>query len=76
MDKDWEAYAKSVEANIAEIKEYLAPLEAGEMKLSELRRGAMWRDVTLETIVRERRVLATYEAILRDIRTNKIKGAS
>jgi hypothetical protein len=36
----------------------------------------MWRDVTLETIVRERRVLATYEAILRDIRTNKIKGAS
>jgi hypothetical protein len=39
MDKDWEAYAKSVEANTAEIKEYLAPLEAGEMKLSELRRG-------------------------------------
>ncbi|MEH2476265.1 hypothetical protein V1281_002566 [Nitrobacteraceae bacterium AZCC 2161] len=73
MAVDWEAYAKGVEADIAEIKKHLAPLEAGKMKLGERQGDSPWRDVTQEAIDREKRALATYEAILVDVKTNRIK---
>jgi hypothetical protein len=35
--------------------------------------GGPWRDVTAESIERNKRAIATYEAILNDVRTNPIK---
>ncbi|MCW2783328.1 MAG: hypothetical protein JWR35_3777 [Marmoricola sp.] len=69
---DWAAYAKGVEADIARIKEYLTPLESGVMKLGSQEVGGQWKDVTQEAIDREWRVLKTYEAILADVRANRI----
>ena len=73
MSVDWEAYAKGIEKQIAELREYLTPLEAGEMTLGERQAGGPWRDVTQDAIDREKKIIATYESILKDIRTNRIK---
>jgi hypothetical protein len=76
MPVDWEEYARGVEANISQLKKDLAPLEAGEMTIGERRGDGPWRDVTVEAIARNKKAIATYEAILKDVRTNRIKGAS
>jgi hypothetical protein len=76
MAVDWEAYASGIEADIAQLKKDLAPLEAGEMTIGERRGSGPWRDVTAESIARNKQAIATYEAILKDVRTNRIKGAS
>jgi hypothetical protein len=73
MAVDWEAYAKGVEADIAQLKKDLVPLEGGSMKVGERTAGGPWRDVTAESIERNKRAIATYEAILTDVRTNRIK---
>jgi hypothetical protein len=46
MTVDWNAYAKGVEADIAEIKEYLAPLESDLMTLGSREGNCPWRDAT------------------------------
>jgi hypothetical protein len=43
------------------------------MTIGERKAGGAWRDITQETIEFDRQVIATYEAILKDVRTNKIK---
>jgi hypothetical protein len=73
MAVDWEAYAKGVEAQIARIKKDLAPLEAGELKLGERQPGSPWRDVTQESIDRNKQALETNETILKDVRENRIE---
>lgn len=72
MAIDWPAYAKGVEAQIAQLKEDLAPLEEGRMKLGERVNDGEWKDVTQEAIERNKRVIATYEAILKDVREKRI----
>lgn len=71
MAVDWVEYARGVEADIAKIKEYLTPLEAGEMKLGSREGDGPWRDVTQNAIDRERRVLQTYERILASVRAKE-----
>ena len=71
MAIDMSEYAKGIADQIADIKKHLAPLEAGEMKLGERIGSGPWTDVTQEAIDREKRAIATYEAILSDI---KAKG--
>ncbi|WP_409187599.1 hypothetical protein [Bradyrhizobium sp. RDM4] len=43
------------------------------MKLGEREGSGAWRDVTQEAIDRNKQVIATYEAILKDVRENRIK---
>jgi hypothetical protein len=74
MPVDWKAYAKGVEADIARIKNDLAPLEEGSMKIGSREYGGEWRDVTSETIAHYKRSIETYEAILKDVKENRIKG--
>jgi hypothetical protein len=73
MSIDWNAYAKGIEQQLADLRKYLTPLEAGEMKLGERHGDGPWRDVTQEAIDREKSAIATYEAILKDVRANRIK---
>ncbi|WP_314961483.1 hypothetical protein [Bradyrhizobium cosmicum] len=74
MPIDWKAYARGVEADIAQIKRDLAPLEDGTMTIGERESGSDWRDVTPETIARYKQNIATYEAILKDVVENRIKN--
>jgi hypothetical protein len=74
MAVDWIAYAKGVEADIAQLKKDLAPLEEGRMTIGEREGSSAWRDITPETIARHKQNIATYEAILKDVRENRIKG--
>lgn len=76
MAVDWEAYARGIETDIAQLKKDIAPLEAGEMTLGERHGSGPWRDVTAESIARNKKAIATYEAILKDVKSNRIKGTS
>lgn len=73
MTVDWEAYAKGVEAQLAQLKKDLAPLESGKMRVGERVAGGPWRDVAAESIERNKAAIRTYETILKDVRTNRIK---
>ncbi len=46
------------------------------MKISERQGNGPWRDITQETIDRNKRSLSTYQAILKDVRENRMKGGS
>ena len=75
MPVDWAAaYAKGVEADIDQLKKDLQPLEAGTMRVGERVGNGAWTDVTQEAIDRNKRAIATYEAILKDVRENRMKG--
>lgn len=71
MATDWIKYAKDVEAQISQIKEDIAALESGKMELRE-NTGSGWRNISNEWIQRHKANLATYEAILKDIREKRI----
>lgn len=74
MAIDLEEYAHGVEAQLTDLRKYLEPLEAGKMQLRS-NEGGGWKDVTAETIAFDKRVIATYEAILKDVRA-RIAGKS
>ncbi|MBR1328833.1 hypothetical protein [Bradyrhizobium ottawaense] len=73
MVVDWREYAKGIEKQLEQLRRDLQPLESGSMKLGEREGSGAWRDVTQEAIDRNRQVIATYEAILKDVRENRIK---
>lgn len=73
MAVDWREYAEGVEKQLEQLRRDLEPLESGRMKLGEREGSNAWRDVTQEAIDRNRQVIATYEAILKDVRENRIK---
>lgn len=73
MAVDWREYAKAVEKQLEQLRRDLEPLESGRMKLGEREGSSAWRDVTQEAIDRNKQVIATYEAILKDVRENRIK---
>lgn len=73
MAVDWREYAEGVEKQLEQLRRDLEPLESGRMKLGEREGSNAWRDVTQETIDRNKQVIATYEAILKDVRENRIK---
>jgi len=61
-------YIDSIEAELAQIREDLAPLVSGEISLSERKGDDPWRDTTQEMIAFHKRTIATYEAILDALR--------
>ncbi|MET3299677.1 hypothetical protein [Bradyrhizobium diazoefficiens] len=73
MAVDWREYAKGVEKQLDQLRRDLEPLESGRMRLGEREGSGAWRDVTQEAIDRNKQVIATYEAILKDVRENRIK---
>lgn len=74
MASDLEEYARGIEAQLAELREHVARLESGEMKLGS-NDGTGWKDTTAETIDFDRNTIATYEAILTDVRSRIEQGS-
>jgi hypothetical protein len=60
----WEDYKKRIEADLAEVRRNLAPLESGGMHLGERKTGELWRDTTQQWITHHKRTIAKYEAML------------
>lgn len=74
MPVDLMAYAKDVEAQIKQIRDDLAPLEAGKMTIGEREGNGPWRDVTQDMIKHHKSSLRTYELILADVRARIARG--
>ncbi|AJA62532.1 MULTISPECIES: hypothetical protein [Bradyrhizobium] len=74
MAPDWHEYARGIEKQLEQLRKDLEPLESGRMTLGEREGSGAWVDVTQEAIDRNKQVIATYEAILKDVRENRIKG--
>jgi CTP-dependent riboflavin kinase len=73
MTINLEEYARGIEVDLAELRRMLEPLEDGTMHIRSREFGGEWKDVTAETIDFDKRTIATYEAILRDVRA-RIEG--
>ena len=65
-------YIKRIETELAQIREDLAPLESGEISLSERKGDGPWRDTTQEMIAFHKRNVETYEAILDALRKSEV----
>jgi len=63
-----EAQAHKTEADLKQIREALAPLESGQMHLSERENIRAWRNVTERWITHHKRLIETYETILAALR--------
>ncbi|PJG50685.1 hypothetical protein CVM73_35025 [Bradyrhizobium forestalis] len=74
MPIDLKAYAKDVEEQIKQIRDDLAPLEAGKMTIGEREGNRPWRDVTQDMIRHQKSSLRTYELILADLRARIARG--
>jgi hypothetical protein len=66
---DWKAYARRIEEDLAECRKHLAPLESGTMRIGTREYGGQWEDTTPAMIATHKRTIATYEAILKDVRS-------
>lgn len=74
MAIDLKEYARGIEDQLADLRKYLEPLESGKMQLRS-NDGTGWKDTTAETIAFDKRVIATYEAILKDVRSRIERGS-
>jgi hypothetical protein len=74
MAIDLEEYARGIEAQLVDLRKYLEPLESGQMQLRS-NDGTGWKDTTAETIEFDKGVIATYEAILEDVRSRIKRGS-
>lgn len=74
MPVDLKAYAKDVEEQIKQIRDDLAPLEAGKMTIGEREGNGPWQDVTQDMIKHHKSSLETYEVILADLRARIARG--
>lgn len=61
---DWTEYRTRIEAELAEARKDLEPLENGTMTLGERQGSGPWRDVTAEWIAHHKRTISIYESIL------------
>jgi hypothetical protein len=68
----WDDYRKRIEADIAEAKRDLAPLESGEMHLRSGGTNGVMRDVTAHWIAHFRRVIKNYETILAALKRGEL----
>jgi hypothetical protein len=64
-------YIKSVEASLRLVRESLAPLESGQMRMGKREPGKEWQDVTQEWIQRHKQNIAMYQQILEALRSRK-----
>jgi hypothetical protein len=64
-------YIRRLEAEIAELKSDLAPLESGAMHLGERKTGGLWVDTTQREIKWHKKMIAMFEGIVAKARTGK-----
>ena len=67
-----EAYIRTIEADLARLRQSLAPLESGEMHMQHRGAGEPWRDTTADTIEHHRRSIQTLECILMALRKGEV----
>jgi len=67
-------YIKRIEADLAQIRKDLEPLESGQMQLRERNGSGPWVDKTQEWIQHHKRTIATYEAILAALKKDASAG--
>jgi hypothetical protein len=67
-----DAHMRQIEADLKQIREALAPLESGQMHLSEREGNSPWKHVPQRWIAHHKRVIATYETILAALRKKKV----
>ena len=60
----WDEHRKQIEADLAEIRRDLAPLESGHMQIRERTGNEPWRNITASWIAHHKRTIAKYEARL------------
>jgi hypothetical protein len=65
-----EDYARSIETRLARTREDLAPLQSGRIQLGEREGGGPWVDITQRMIDQHKKMIATYENILKKIRAD------
>jgi hypothetical protein len=63
-------YVGELEAEIAELRDDLAPLEAGTLRLQSRTGSGPWIDTTTERIAELKKSIALYERILAHVRQN------
>lgn len=68
----WHDFIQRLEADIAESKSFLEPLESGQTHLGHRPAGGEWRDTTQEYIERERAVIANLEQLIERIRKERL----
>jgi hypothetical protein len=71
MKSVWDDRIRQVEAELAQLKGYLAPLESGKVKLGSRTGNGPWEDITPQAIEQNKRVIQTYEAILADMKKRR-----
>ena len=68
-----ETYAHGIREALDECHEHMSPMEAGELQIGKRANGADWQDITAETIDRHKKMITTYEGILKVI-SAKLQG--
>jgi uncharacterized protein YhjY with autotransporter beta-barrel domain len=66
---DLTQYARSLESDLAYVREKLARLEAGTMQEGVRAPDKGWVDITASTILLYKRIIVTYEASLHAVKT-------
>ena len=72
MSTNWEAYRMQIEADLAQVRESLDPLESEQMHLGEREGNGPWVDITQRMIAHHRQTIATFEAILGAIKKRQV----
>jgi hypothetical protein len=65
-------YVSLVEAQIKQLREFLAPLESGKKRLGSRTDDGPWMDITEQAITRNKRMIATYQDILAVLKNKQV----
>jgi hypothetical protein len=60
----WDSCRLLVEADLAQFKADLAPLETGEVRVGECISDGDWHDITPAAIASQKRIISTLESLL------------
>jgi hypothetical protein len=60
----WDSCRLLVEADLAQFKADLAPLETGEVRVGECILEGDWHDITPAAIASQKRIISTLESLL------------
>ncbi|WP_139069877.1 hypothetical protein [Tardiphaga robiniae] len=68
-----ETCAHGIREALDECHEHMSPMKAGELQIGKRATGGDWQDITAETIDRHKKMVTTYEGILRML-SAKLQG--